>query len=190
VLHGIPDGGVGRLEPRLAGDVVDPPHDGAGVALGGDAGVLDRLGVGLDRYAHPHAGERRHGELGVANPLCRKALDDLTGEQVNVLGCAQQGDGRQVDIDEVRKIGEGEEVLERREVLGHTGIRVACGERGHRLRARRADVVDVQLGLGQAGNEICVCRALTGRCRVTHGPQSDGLPTLACSSRIRWFVRG
>jgi hypothetical protein len=190
VVHGIRNRGVGRLETGFARDVVDPPHDRAGVALGGDAGVLDRLGVGLDRYAHPHAGERRHGELGVANPLCRKALDDLTGEQVNVLGCAQQGDGRQVDIDEVRKIGEGEEVLERREVLGHTGIRVACGERGHRLRARRADVVDVQLGLGQAGNEICVCRALTGRCRVTHGPQSDGLPTLACSSRIRWFVRG
>ena len=49
VVEGVRQGRVGGRDARLAGDVVDPAQHQAEVALGRDPGVLDGLGVGLDR---------------------------------------------------------------------------------------------------------------------------------------------
>ncbi len=177
VVERVAEGRVRGLEPGLAGDVVDPLEDDAVVSLGGSTRVLDRLRVGLDRDPHPHAREGRHRQLGVANLLCRKAFGDLVGQEVDVLGRAQQPDDGQVDVDEVTEVRERVEVAQRLDALWHTGIRVPLRQPGDSLGPRRADVVDVQLCLRQPCDEFRVCRPLT------HAPKSashavEEVPTL------------
>ena len=72
---------------------------------------------------------------------------------MHVLGRADQGDDGEVDLDEVREVAELEEPAQLLEVARH-GARVACGELADDPRRGRADVVDVQLGLGQSGDEV------------------------------------
>lgn len=150
--------GVGRRNAALSRDVVDPSHHRAGVPFSRQARILNGLGVGLDRYAAHDRRVRRHGELGVPDVLVREARDDLVGEQVDVLRIAQQVDHREIDVDEVREVGERVERAQRLQVRGDGGIGVASGEAGHSFRSRGADVMDVQLDLGQVGNEGLLLR--------------------------------
>ena len=80
-------------------------------------------------------------------------------------GIADQVDDGQVDLDEVREVGE-REVLGEQLRIGRDRRRsgVAGGQFGDDPRRGRADMVDVQFGLGHAGDEIGV---------LTHGGQSD-----------------
>ena len=74
---------------------------------------------------------------------------------MDVLGIADQIDHGQVDLDEVAEIGEGEEVGEHGRIGGHVGPAfVSGGELRHGLRGRGADLVHVEFGLGQPGDEV------------------------------------
>ena len=84
----------------------------------------------------------------------RHVAGDLVGEHPDVLGRADEVDHRQVDVDEVREVGERGST--RRELVGSFGTggpRCRLRELGHDARRRGADVVDVELGLGQSGDE-------------------------------------
>ena len=92
-------------------------------------------------------------EIGVPQVLLGGHLaGDLVGEVADVLGGADQRDHGEVDLDEVGEVAELVEALELLEVAGH-----AAGVPGGQLAddpgRRGADVVDVELGLGQAGDE-------------------------------------
>ena len=159
VVEGVAQGRVGRGQARLPRDVVDPAQHQPEVALDRDPGVLDRLGVGLDRHpavvgVRAHRGVRRAGELGVPQPLAGGHLAaDLVGEVADVLGGADQVDDREVDLDEVREVAELEEPAQLVGVARHRA-RVPLGELGDDPRRGGADVVHVQLGLGQPGDEV------------------------------------
>ena len=110
VVERVAQGGVGGRHAGLARDVVDPAQHQPEVALRGDPGVLDGLGVGLDRHPADHRGVRRAGQLGVPHRLALGHLaGDLVGQQPHVLGRADQVDHREVDLDEVREVAELEE---------------------------------------------------------------------------------
>ena len=85
--------------------------------------------------------------------LGRHLAGDLVGQVVDVLGRADQVDDREVDLDEVREVAELVEPAQLVQVAGH-GAGVPGGQLADDPRRRRADVVDVQLGLGQAGDEV------------------------------------
>ena len=134
VVQGVGQRGVGRIEAGLTRDVVDPAQDDAVVTFGGNACVLDGLGVRLDRDAADHRRVRRHRQLGVAHLLGREIAGHLVGEHAHVLVGAQQPHGREVHVDEVREVGEGEEALQLVRVLRHGAVRVASGEVGDDAR--------------------------------------------------------
>ena len=165
--------------PALAGDVVDPAQHQPEVALGGDPGVLDGLGVGLDRDAAGDRGVRRAGQLGVAQVLPVGHLaGHLVGQQPDVLGRADQVDDGEVDLDEVREVAERRRSC--RSVVGvgrHARRRVAHGELGDDPWRGRPDVVHVELGLGQAGDEVGEAHAAQSL--------SGGQPTDADQRRCR-----
>ena len=77
---------------------------------------------------------------------------DLVGEQPDVLGGADQVDDREVDLDEVGEVAELEELPQLLRVAGHDAG-VPGRQLGDDARRRGADVVDVELGLRQAGDE-------------------------------------
>ena len=100
--------------------------------LGGDAGILDRLGVALDRDAHGDRGVGRTGQLGVPDLLHLGHFSgNLVGQQPHVLRGPDQVDHGEVDVDEVREVAEGEEVGQLLRVAGHL-CRGAFGELGRR----------------------------------------------------------
>jgi hypothetical protein len=74
---------------------------------------------------------------------------------VDVLGCRDQRDHGEVDLDEVGEVAELVEPLELREVAGH-GPGVPGGELADDAGGGRPDVVDVELRLRQALDELCV----------------------------------
>ena len=169
---------VGRRQPGLAGNVVDPAQHQAEVALGRHPGVLDRLGVRLDRDPGQHRGVRRAGELGVPDALTLRHLaSDLVGEVADVVGRADQADHREVDLHEVGEVAEGEERLELVEVARHRA-RMALGELGDDPGRGRADVVDVQLGLRQRLDET-----RSSRCRhsIACSTAFTAVPGSGCS---------
>ncbi len=146
---------VGAGHRRLARDVEAPAQLDAVVADETQPGVLHRLAVRLGRDAAHDRGVRGQRQLRVPHGLGGKAGTDVVGECGHVLGVANQIHHRQVHLDEVREVGEGEVFGEERRVGGHRRASgVALGQAGHGLRCRRADVVDVQFHLGQAGDEI------------------------------------
>ena len=53
------------------------------------------------------------GDLGVAHLLRREVDADLVGQRPHVLRVTDQVDDRQVDLDEVREVGEGEVARQR-----------------------------------------------------------------------------
>ncbi|MGX1272664.1 hypothetical protein RKD18_005858 [Streptomyces phaeoluteigriseus] len=144
---------LGGLQARLAGDVEAPAQDGAEVRLGRLAGVLDGVHEGALVDAAPGGGEGGDGQLGVPHLLAGQVAGHLVGEQPDVLRGADQVHDRQVHVDEVGEVGEREVVDQRLGVGGHLGVGVAGGEFGDDTRGGRSDVVDVQFGLGQAGDE-------------------------------------
>ena len=161
----------GRRQPGLPGDVVDPAQPDAVVPLRRHPRVLDGLDVRLDRHARLHRGPRRQRQLGVADVLRGHLGGDLVGQQPDVLRLAEQVDDREVDLDEVPEVAERVEVAQRVEVGGH-GAGVPGGELGDDPRRGGADVVDVDLGLGQARDERGVRRHGLGRCAHCRGPSS------------------
>ena len=152
MVEGVAQGVLAPPAGRTPRDVVDPAQPDAVVALGGDPGVLDRLDERLDRHPGLHRRPRGQGELGVADVLRRHVGGDLVGEQPDVLGLAEQVDDREVDLDEVPEVAERVEVAQRVEVGGHRA-RVPGGQLGDDPRRGGADVVDVDLGLGQSRDE-------------------------------------
>jgi hypothetical protein len=117
VVQGVVEGGVGRRQAELPGDVVDPAEHQPEVALHCDARVLQRLGVGLDRHAdavvvRADGGVRRARQLGVAQLLPHRHLaGHLISEVADVLRRADQRDHREVDLDEVGEVAELVEAL-------------------------------------------------------------------------------
>ena len=83
----------------------------------------------------------------------RHLAGDLVGQVADVvLGRPDQVDHREVDLDEVGEVAELVEAPQLVEVAGH-GAGVADRQLGDDSRRGRTDVVDVQLGLGQAADE-------------------------------------
>ena len=110
--------------------------------------IRDLVGV------RPHRGVRRAGELGVPEALSGRHLAaDLVGQVADVVGCADQVDDGEVDLDEVREVAELEEPAQLVGVARHRAG-VARGQLGHDPGRGGPDVVDVQLGLGEAGDEV------------------------------------
>ena len=117
-------------------------------------GVLDRLAERRRRDAPRDVRVRRDGQLGVPDLLAGQLAGHLVGQDPDVLGVADQVDDAQVDLDEVREVAEREVVGERRRVGRHRrAALVPGGQLGDDPRRGRADVVHVQLGLGQSGDE-------------------------------------
>jgi len=148
-------GDVGGRQPGLTGDVDDPPQDRPTLALEGEPRVLDGLGVGLRGDAPHDRGVGRERQLGIPDALCGQVAPDAQGEGVHVVGGAHEVDDREVDLDEVREVGEDEVVRQGLRVGRHRGrALVPRGELGDDRGGGRADLVHVQLGLGQAGDEV------------------------------------
>jgi hypothetical protein len=74
--------------------------------------------------------ERRDGQLGVPDVLPCHVTGDLERQQPDVLRGTDQVHHREIDLDEVPEIGEGEEVGQRLRVRGHYGVGVAGGQLG------------------------------------------------------------
>src|SRR5674476_69433 len=148
VLERVPHGLDARRETQLTRDVPDPAHGQPEIALGDDAYVLYRL----DGHACAHVGHRRAGQLDVADVLARQLLGDAVSEGPDVLRGAYEVDDRQVQLDEVGEVGEREVVSQGLRVRRHRAG-MPRGELGDDRGRRRADVVDVQLRLGQALDE-------------------------------------
>ena len=138
----------------LPRDVEAPSQGQVVLGLRAEPGVLDGLAHGLGGDATADVGVRRHGELGVADVLRGQVLRHLVGQRPHVLLVADQVDHRQVDLDEVREVREAEVVGEQRRI-GRDGARalVPGRERRDRGGSGGADVVHVELRLGQPGHE-------------------------------------
>ena len=79
---------------------------------------------------------------------------DLVREHPDVVGVPHEVDDGQVDVDEPGEIGEREVLGEQRLVGRHRrGALVAGGQLGDDAGRRRSDVVNVQLDLGESGDE-------------------------------------
>ena len=131
-----------------------------------------------------HRRVRRQRQLGVADLLRGQVAGHLVGERPHVLGVADQVDDRQVDLDEVREVGEGEVLGELVRVGGHRGRSgVPRGQLGDDPRRGRADVVHVQLGLGQAGDEASELAHRRVRGEVRPAAEFDRTP--AAGRRVR-----
>jgi len=176
---------VGARHAVLTGDVEDPPQHQAEVFLGRDPGVLDRLAERLGGDPADHRRVRRDGQLGVPQVLLAGHLaGDLVGEQPHVLGRLDQLDDGQVDVDEVGEVAELEVLGEQRRVGRHRRPGVPRGQLGHDPRRRGPDVVDMQLGLRQPGEELV---------RHSHAgdpKESPGFParklTIECKEEPGW----
>ena len=119
-------------EPALTRDVVDPAQHQPEVALGGHPGVLDRLGVGLDRHALVIGSTEVYGVhvSSAYRTRCASAISraDLVGQNPHVLRRAHQVDDRQVDLDEVGEVAELEELAQLRQVARARAPGVALGQ--------------------------------------------------------------
>ena len=183
VIEGDPQRAVGALQAQLAGDVEDPAQHDAEVALGGHPSVLDGLDELLGRDATHDRGVRRDGQLGVPDVLRRHLGRDLVRQQPHVLAGPDQVDDRQVDLDEVGEVAEPE-VVGQLLGIGRHGPGVTLGQPGHDRGRRRPDVVHVQLGLRQPGDEGPAGIGQRGQDGVgRHGPQSGNAPTAALLCR-------
>ena len=149
-----PQGLLGGRQPGLAGDVEAPAQFDAEVGPGPLAGVLDRLAERRRGDAPAHVRVGRDGQLGVPDLLAGQFAGHLVGEQPDVLGVPDQVDHAQVDLDEVGEVAEREVVGERLRV-GRDGAAslVPGGQLGDDPGRGGADVVHVQLHLGQSGDE-------------------------------------
>ena len=160
------EGDVACLDAGLAGDVEAPAQLHAVVLLGAAPGVLDGVAERLRRDAARHRRVGREGQLGVADVLRGEVAADVVGERPHVLGVADQVDDGQVDLDEVREVGEGEVVGQLVRIGRHRRRAVVAGRQlRDGVRRRRADVVHVQFGLGQPGDEVGVGAHRLAFCR-------------------------
>jgi hypothetical protein len=164
--HVVVEGGRGRHlrrgQPEVGRDVEDPAQDDSMITLRRLPGILDCLEEGLDRQRVGDRDVGRHGQLGVADRSLGQFGCDLIGEQPDVLGGLDQIDDREVVADEVRKVLEDEEVAQGVGVTRHDPG-VPGGQLGHDPGGGRADLVHVQLGLGQAGDEVFQHNEESGR---------------------------
>ena len=155
---------AGRAERGIG--VEDPAQLDAVPVAGQGPPVGQRLGqLGEADPGHPVA-HRGHLHFGVPH-LIRGQLGSQPVDQGEHVGAGpdQQVD-LGVDVEEVREGGERVELAQRGRLGGHTAVRVPPGQGQHRLRCGRADQVQVQLGLGQGGDELgdvhCARMACTG----------------------------
>jgi len=99
------------------------------------AGILDRLAVVLSRDPAHDGGIWREGQLGIPDVLDRQVPRHLVGQRPQVLGRADQVDHREIDGDEVREVGEGEELVQQLRVGRNGGpALVPSGELGDDAR--------------------------------------------------------
>ena len=140
---------VGGGHPELPGDVEAPPQDDAEIALGGDPGVLDRLAHRVRRDPVDDVRVRGDGHLGVTHLLAGQLARDLIGQQPQVLGLRDQVDDRQVDLDEVVEVAEGE-------VLGEASGSAGTGDVPS-LRAASSATIR-----GEADPTWCTCSSALG----------------------------
>jgi hypothetical protein len=97
---------------------------------------------------------RGDGQLRVPDLLAGQLAGHLVGEDPDVLRVADEIHDAQVDLDEVREVAELEVVGERVRVGRHGGAPLVAGRQlGDDPGQGGADVVHVQLHLGQAGDE-------------------------------------
>ena len=154
---------VGGRDAGLAGDVEAPAQRDVVLGLDRAPGVLDRLAERLGRDPAGHRRVRRDGQLGVPDVLAARSTPMSRVSVHTSSRVADQVDHRQVDRDEVGEVGEREVVRQQVRVGRYRrAAGVPLGQRGHGVRRGRADVVHVQLGLGQPGDE--------GGGRTGHGP--------------------
>jgi hypothetical protein len=154
LLERDPQGLLGRRQARLARDVEAPAQLDAELVAGAPARVLDRRAELRRRDAPLHARIGRDGELGVPHLLAGQFARHLEGQRAHVLIVADQVDHAQIDVDEVPEIAEREVVGQRGRIGRHRRVAlVPGGQLGHDPRRCRAHVVDVQLNLGQPGDE-------------------------------------
>ena len=136
----------------LAGDVEAPAQLRCRSPRSAAApGVLDRLAERLGRRCRAMTDEYGvQGQLGVADVLRGQVARDLVGQRPDVLGVADQVDDREVDVDEVREVGE-------REVLGQQ-LRVGRHRRAPACRAASSATIR-----GDAEPTWCTCSSALGR---------------------------
>jgi len=92
---------------------------------------------------------RRERHLGVADVLARHLRPELVGDQLVVVGGAQAARDGDVDLDEVRKVAEGEPAAQALHTIRGENYAIAPGQFQQRGRLDRALQVDVQLRFGR-----------------------------------------
>ena len=147
-------GDVSGTHARLTGNVEDPPHHDPEIGLGLATRILQRLAVCLCRDANGDRCVRRTGQLDISDVLGNEVASHVVGEGPDVLGRTKQVNHREIDLDEMTKVREGEEVSQQRRIGRHRSIAlVPGGQLGHSAGRGRSDVMDVKLSLGQALDE-------------------------------------
>jgi hypothetical protein len=115
----------------------------------------------------------------------RHLAGDLVGEQADVVRGGDQVDHGQVDLDELREVGEGEVLRQRGRVGRNRRARVPRGQLGDDPRRRGPDVVDMQFGLRQAGEEVAG-RSHGGDPRRKFGPSVAQLAIPDIRMSVSW----
>lgn len=146
---------LGGFQARLAGDVEAPAQYGAELLLGLLAGVLDRVHERALLDAAAGRGERRDGQLGVADLLAGEFPGDLVGQEPYVLGGADQVHDAEVHVDEVGEVREGEVVDEGFGVGGDLGVGVAGGQFGHDAGEAEPTWWTWSSALGRPAMKVC-----------------------------------
>ncbi len=173
-VHGEPGGLLGRLQTGLARNVEAPAQDDPELGLRGLAGILYGLHERLLGNAAASGGEGGDGQFRVTDVLPRHVAGDLERQEPDVLRGADQIHDREVHVDEVAEVGEGEVVGQRLGGGGDLGVGMVCGQFGDDAGRGRADMVDMELGLGQPRDE----GVQIGH-RILRGHRGDAGPGMA-----------
>ncbi|MNX82657.1 hypothetical protein D3C86_1143930 [compost metagenome] len=150
-------GGLQRGEGFVFGQVAQEAKDQAAGDAQFGLGPVHARNQALDHHAEGHApvgvGLGIEEDLGVAHVVGGGALEIGEGQILEILARQQHGCARVIDVEEVLKVGE---VIGRAHgldaVIGD-GDAVALRQLEHQFGLKRALDVQVQFGLGQAGDE-------------------------------------
>jgi hypothetical protein len=142
-----------RLVTVLAGQV-EHPADGDALVGGGDpTGPLQCLGEPIRGDAHHQVAVGGDGDLGVADVLSREVDPDAHRQAEDVVRAPHQAVHRDVDVDEVVEVGEPVEGGQPIGVGGDPPLGVTPRQLEHGVDRAGAEHVDVELRLGQPGDE-------------------------------------
>jgi hypothetical protein len=122
--------------------------------VGGPFAHRQRVGQLVRLDAGREVRGRRDRDFRVADVAARLVASERGRERRDVLAARHQAVHRHVDLDEVREVVEVVEPPQRRLVGRHPALRVPARQPEHGLDGSGADQMDMELHLGQRGDEV------------------------------------